>query len=150
MTPRCRVAISVAACALWGPVQPARPQDADRARVTDGQIWNEMSPQTKAVYLIGYYEGVGFVCVSTVVRSTDATERRREGNEYSKLYSRFYPLGPATTGTQVVEWLDAFYGKPENVQVGISWAIQLMAAQVAGVGPAEMERRTEALRAAAK
>jgi len=122
---------------LFGLLSPARSQEAI---LNDGRLWNDMSSQFKTVYLIGYTDAVAFVAIATT----------KSPSESDQMYRRFYPSGSGTTGAAIVEALDAFYTNPQNLRIGIPWAVQLMAAKVSGVSAGEIEKRTEALRRAAK
>lgn len=125
------------AIGLFGAIPSAHCQ---QAMLNDGRLWNDMTPQFKTVYLIGYTDAVSFVAITTT----------KSSRELDQMYGRFYPSAPGTTGALTVEALDAFYGNPQNLRIGIPWALQLVAAKASGVSAVEIEKRTEILRRAAK
>jgi hypothetical protein len=128
--------LGVAGCGMFGAVQFAWSQTLGPSDLNDGRMWNDMKPMFKLTYLMGYADGMVFVLVNTA-RSAD-----------DKLYDRFYPK--ATSSFQVIDALDAFYSRPDNLRIPLPEAIQLAAARAAGVAPAEIEKRTELLRRATR
>jgi hypothetical protein len=132
-----RVPMCVAACLFLAFASSGLCQTRAAESLNDGRLWNDMTPQVKGFYLIGYLDAVGFVSVNTT----------RSPEEFHALHSRFYPS--SSGGAQMIDSLNSFYANPQNVLIGIPWAIQLMAAKASGVGAAEIEKRTETLRSAA-
>jgi len=115
------------------------PNPSRTAGFANGRFWRALTPESKLVWLVAYRDGLSW-----------ATVMHQKGNNANLsrvINEETNPLFPATlTWEETAASLDQLYEVPENRQIALPNALQIVVLRAAGVAPDVIDRQVAVFR----
>ena len=119
--------------------------------IQNGRFWNAISQESKLAWLFGYRSGILQAALVSYQNSNPGADGAAGARETLKLQNQIIGISfPADlTYDEIAKSLDQFYDSPENLQVDLRDALEIVVLKTRGVAQSQIDEMISRFRKSA-